>query len=267
MRPGVWALVLLALPGCWQEVHYRPSAEPVQPPSEPVVLKSEKPREEFREAPAEEDTLPMPTADELFAEEEIGEDTSVQPELAPAPEPAPAFAEPEPAPDLTTALAAWRMASKWSLAVGIYGKGYGAERYGDLWQQAERNADELHMALMSPEGLPAKDREATAISILLDEAGPQLVAELGDLSAQHRSLCDLAIKTHALLLIYTPDNWELKPLIAAIRLSAENSSLPEGSWQPLVELLDARADFADVKRAVFQLHRDAEAYLAEQAAR
>jgi hypothetical protein len=289
-RLGALAIALLATIGCWDEIHYNPSQEPVKTPSKSVILRSETPRGEL--------AAPAPSADELFAGEEGGETASVRASVAPvpeveettvdedplwnelsaaeetpaAPEPSPPatieLEEPELKPDPRTALAAWRLASKWSLAVGIYGKGYGADRYGDVWNQAEREADALGVVLPPvPQDVAAEDLAATAATMLLEEAGPDLAAEVGRRhSSQFQVLCDLAIKTHGLLLIYTPDSREVKPLIAAIRRSADDSTLPAEFWTPLVELLDARAEFPDIKRAVFQLHKQAEEHLDQLAA-
>lgn len=176
-----------------------------------------------------------------------------QPEVAEVPTPV----------DTSTLLAMWRLASKWSLAVGIYGKGYGVDRYGDLWNQAEREAGTLEVDLPPlPQDVEEDDLVTTAATMLLEEAGPELAAEMGQRhSPQHQALGDLAIKTHGLLLIYTPDGREMKSLIAAIRRAAEDSTLPADLWTPLIEQLDARAEFPEIKRAVFQLHKQAEEYL------
>jgi hypothetical protein len=254
----------LATAGCWDEIRYTPSKEPdVKPVSEPVVLRSETPREEL--------AAPPPSSKDLFAEDQGGETASVAPTVVEAPPPPIEIQTPVPevAPDAETALAAWRLGSKWSLAVAIVGKGYGEDRYGSVWDEARREAELLDVALPPlPQGMSAEDLVATASSVSLDSSGPELAAELGSrYTAQHEALCDLAIKTHAILLTYSPENREVKSLVAAIRLSAENSGLPEDLWQPLVELLDARAEFSEVKRAVFQLHRDAQDYLTQQAQR
>ncbi len=271
------ALTLVTTVGCWEEVRYNPSQEPIQQPSEPVVLPDETPREQLAPAPSV-----APSAAQLFAEEPNDEedplrDGSETVKAAPTPaEPAPlaridspdveheTAAIPTPA-DPRTALAAWRMASKWSLAVGVYGKGWQADRYGDMWQQADYAAQLLKVQLPPlPENVAADELLSTATSLLLEEAGPQLAEAVGaEHSAGHRALCNLAIKTHALLLIYTPTDSELESLVAAIRQSAEDSPLPERLWRPFLESLDAGADFQEVKQAIFELHKRATAYLGD----
>ena len=258
------AFTLLATVGCWEEIRYNPSQKPVKSPSEPVVLRSESPREVL--------AAPAPSADELFAGEHDGETASAGNVVAPTPEVEESSDDTDPpgsALDVGTALDAWQLASKWSLAVGIYGKGFAADRYGELWEQADDAAQFMEVELPPlPQDVAADDLLATALTMLLENAGPELAAAVGARhSAQHRALCDLAIKTHALLLIYTPDGAEVKSLIAAIRRSAEDSALPEELWTPLIELLDARAEFTDVKRAIFQLHEQAAEHLGDAVAR
>ncbi len=279
------ALTLVTAVGCWEEVRYNPSQEPIQQPSEPVVLHDETPREQLAPAPNIAPSVApsvAPSAAQLFAEEPNDEEDplgdglgSVKVASTPAEPTHPASIDlpdvehetaaiPTPA-DPRTALAAWRMASKWSLAVGVYGKGWQADRYGDMWQQADYAAQLLKVQLPPlPENVAADELLSTATTLLLEEAGPQLAEAVGAKhSAGHRALCNLAIKTHALLLIYTPTGSELESLVAAIRQSAEDSPLPERLWRPFLESLDAGADFQDVKRAIFELHKRATAYLGD----
>jgi hypothetical protein len=178
-----------------------------------------------------------------------------QPDLAPGPTPA----------DPRTALAAWRMASKWSLAAGGFGNGRPSDHYADVWQQAEFAAQLLRVPLPAlPEDVATEELLSAATNFLLEVSGPQLAEAVGvEHSAAHRALCDLAIKTHALLLIYTPHGSKQEPLIAAIRQAAEASPLPEQLWKPVLDSFDAGADFQEVKRAIFELHAQATQYLGD----
>jgi hypothetical protein len=281
------ALALMTSVGCWQEIRYDPSQDPSEPPARPVVLSDETPTEQpaaapsaeqlFADKPVEEkpdqeeplwdgmvsetasatSTEPAPPAELDWPDESPEEESPEveQPEIAAVPTPA----------DPRTALAAWRMASKWSLAVGVFGKGWPADRYVDMWQQAEFAAQLLQVPLPAlPENVAINEQLSAATTLLLEESGPQLAEAVGvEHSATHRALCDLAIKTHALLLIYTPNGGEQKPLVAAIRQAAEDSPLPERMWKPVVDSLDAGADFQEAKRAIFELHNQAAKYLGD----
>lgn len=279
-------LALMTAVGCWQEIRYEPTQEANESPSRPVVAQDET---------STEQTAPEPSAEQLFVEETPVTPPEETPDeedplwdsqgseaAAPTPaEPAPSadldwldeqpeeelpevVAIPTPA-DPRTALAAWRMASKWSLAVGVYGKGWPADRYGEMWQQADFAAQLLRVELPPlPENVSADELLSEATTLLLEESGPQLAEAVGvEHSAGHRALCDLAIKTHALLLIYTPNGEHLEPLVTAIRQAAEDSPLPERLWEPIVQTIDAGDDFPDVKRAVFELHDQATDYLGD----
>lgn len=184
----------------------------------------------------------------------------------PAKEPLDNDAPSEPA---RTALAAWRMGSKWSLAAAYFGKGLGPERYGESLEQAEYAARLLDVQLpaFSQVSNDANLQSATA-AFLLEEAAPRLVEQVSRFfPTDHSALVELALKTHSLLLIYTPRSEGLDSLIADIRRAAENSALAEDVWRELIDLLEQRAEFAKVKLAVFELHQRATAELGDSAAK
>jgi hypothetical protein len=287
------ALLLLSAVGCWQEIRYDPSQEQSEVPAKEVV--------QIEEVPTEQPTS-APTAEQLFAdkpanqEPDLGQEPDQEKPLwnglesdsasATSAEPAPPAAldweddppqekQPEPAAaptpaDPRTALAAWRMASKWSLAVGGFGNGRPAEQYDDLLKQANFAAQLLQVQLppLPEQPSPANRTEemllAAATDLLLDGSGPQLAKAVGtEHSDMHRALCDLAIKTHALLLIYKSHGSQQPPLVEEIRLAAKASPLPERLWKPVLESLDAGADFQEVKKSVFGLHAEATQYLGD----
>jgi len=270
---------LLASVGCWEEVHYIPT-EPSKAPAiveestrEPDVVDAEPPLETnvVEEEPVE------PTTDELFG----GEDSAVVPEEPAADTTAPvteevdeAIVEPQPEPavekDSTdilrpsrTALAAWRMSSRWSLAAAIYAKGQGADRYSDLWKQANIAAEVVNGKLPEFPTSDASDLEATVIGFLLDAGTKQLADPLaGEFDPQYAALAELAAKTNVLLLVYTPKSQQLERLVIEIRQAAEASGLPPELWSELVAMLERREPFADVKQQVLAMHTAVGDYLA-----
>jgi len=274
--------------GCWQEIRYNPIDEPIDSPSQPVVLREEIPPEQS----------PPPSAEQLFVHEEpvapdvrepeedspwVGLESDIPSAVPNKPAP-PAEIEwvdepsengqPEIAANPTladprTALAAWRVGSKWSLAVALYGIDKQPDRYGKIWKQADSAAQFLGVQLSAlPEYVVQGDLLSTATDSLLGDSSTQLTdAVAAEHSGTHRALSDLAIKTNALLLIYSPNYPDLGTLLAEIRQAAEESTLPKRLWQPVIESLDEGADFQDVKRAVFELHDKASDYLTEQVGR
>ncbi len=294
------AFVLLAAGGCWEEIHYTPSEAPfarsedtepaeVLPTDPPVdeqptgeVLFGEQPVEHAHEdepddepdetlvqenpptPPPSTEAQPEEASEEIFddpfAEEES---TPEQPEAEKAKEEE--IVEPELAEILRpsrTALAAWRMSSRWSYAAAIYAKGLGKDYYSDPLQQAEYAADLLEMKLPEFPEIEAADRQNAMIGFLLQAGRSQIAEELSaKFSPEYTALSELAIKTNVLLLVYTPKSPHLEPIVAAIRQAAENSTLPSTLWSSLVDLLEQRAPFTEVKSAVLQLHQQVADYL------
>ncbi len=255
--------LLVSCLGCWQEVRYEPG-ETAESISKPVVESVEPlspPASETLFGDSGEDRV---EAVEVVPEAVVEEEMVVVVPSAEANSPGVGVGVEE-AGAGRTALAAWRMGSDWSMAAALQAKGRDVESYGEWLEQAREGARLLGVEL--PE-LPTydvdSDRLAGNLTFLLEEAGPRLAGELRELhGADHAALVELATKTHVLLLSYTPNSTRLDPVIAAIRHAAESSGLPESVWRELVDLLTARAEFKQVKAAVFQLHQRAVDFLGE----
>jgi hypothetical protein len=162
-----------------------------------------------------------------------------------------------------TALAVWRMSSRWSLAAAIYAKGQPEERYRDSLDQAKYAAElvgiELPVFPVS-EGMPL---ETAVISYLLDANTTTFVDNLGEeYIPEYQSLAELAIRTNALLLVYTPKSQQLDPLVSSIYQAAERSGLPLELWTDLISMLERRESFATVKQHVLSFHAAVAGYLA-----
>jgi hypothetical protein len=161
-----------------------------------------------------------------------------------------------------TALATWRMSSRWSLAAAIYAKGQPAESYRDLLDQAAYAASLIDMEPPQfPTSAPEELQKFVA-SYLLHEGSEQFADELrGEYPIEYAALAEFAIKSHALLLIYTPKSQQLEPVVGAIRTAATNSGLPSEYWEKLIGMLDRREPFADVKGEVLAMHASIGDYL------
>lgn len=164
-----------------------------------------------------------------------------------------------------TELAAWRMSSEWSMAVALQAKGEGNARFGPHLGIAAQEATALGIALPElPMHADDQDPLERNLAFLLDEAGPALVQELSQTQGNTQAaLAELATKTHVLLLSYVPTSPRLDPVIDSIKQAAQNSGLPETVWGELIELLNQRAEFKQVKSAVFALHRRATGHLTD----
>ncbi len=284
--------MLVACVGCWEEIRYDPSKVPISPPQSPLPQNQEEPevaptptvpeQPVAEETPAEQEEMapalpvaeapqervpdsPVPKDDLawLDATAEVEAPAEVTPVEASGEKPIAMEAEPTPAALSRTAIAVWRMSSKWSLAAAYFAKGLGADRYGDSLAQAKYAAELMNIEL--PDFSELSDdaqRQAAIALILIEGAGSRLAESVAENHSEyHAALADLAIKTHALLLVYTPRNEDLAGILTTIRASAEKSALPAEIWLPLVELLEQRESFREVKQAVFRLHERVAAHL------
>lgn len=275
------AIALAASSGCWQEVRFDPSTEgPGQTPAV-FVSSSESASEpsDFQDSdtetqlasdpPAGNTAAPAAQPDQPTAElpEPVwNEPTSEQQPMVstkPAPPAKLDWLEDEPTatPPAVPRSAAWQLGSKWSLAIGIYGKGYGADRYGTVVDKAGQAADALNVSLPA---IPTNSGSplSTAIEFLRETEGPRLVESIGrSHSPQHEALCQLAIVSHALLLDYSAENASLSRTVIEIKELAQRAELPERLWQPVIDALQRRAEFQDVKQAVLKLHRETAQHL------
>jgi len=277
--------------GCWEEVHFQSDRAAPATQKVPVVT-NDQPSAQRGEPLADSEALSgdaespaaveEPTADEPLLEEvaelppEQTNETAVVGKAETEAESLDLFGEEvlseevlpeEVLPDndapARTALATWQMCSKWSMAVALQAKGRDMDSFGERLEQAKYGARLLEVQLPElPTHEQGVDRLAANLVYLLEDAGPQLADELNQrYDGEHASLAELATKTHILLLSYTPTSTRLMPVVTAIRQAAESSGLPESVWRELIDLLEARADFSEVKAAIFQLHKEATAYL------
>ncbi|MFV2069059.1 MAG: hypothetical protein ACC645_18995, partial [Pirellulales bacterium] len=89
---------------------------------------------------------------------------------------------------------------------------------------------------------------------------------------RHVALMELAIRSHMLLLVYSPRNMALgKGALSSAQFQAwvdrlaelaSSSRLPESVWNPLLDVLREQAPYTEMKRAVFKLHQQVVAELA-----
>jgi hypothetical protein len=236
----------LASAGCWEEIHYAPAVNGNS--SDGVAAEAPE--------PTSKDDLATPLdADRADAPSGTLVETPEAPPI-------------DPPAEIKTAtprerLLAWRAASKWSLAAAAYAKGLDASRYEPLQQEAVEAASELGLEL--PE-LPKTDdesrRETTVIASLRTGSGAQLTDAVEErFGAQTGAAARLAVSTHLLLLVYSPQDGNAGSYAKALREAAEAADLPADLWRPLAELLESQAEFFAVRGAVFEFHRQVEEHL------
>ena len=266
-----WVVVLLAAVGCWQEIRYEPKSEPAGAPDSEVAQADELGETEDGIVSQEPDIAMVETQSTepttLESREEIATKLDAVTKESPTDDDLSWLeSTPEPTPDVPLA-SAWKLGSKWSLAVCIVGSGYGEDKYASDLELASAAADELQVTLPKELGekagaLSRKEKTAWAIDNLLKDAGPALAKSMGEKhSPRHRALLELAVGTHALLLQYRPNREGMEPTAATIRELADEAQLPEQLWLPVVAALDGQVEFKAFRSAVFNLHRQAASHL------
>lgn len=294
-RNGTWAAAAaLAIGGgCWQEVHFTPPPETVASAEAPGAAEGQSPAEETSpvdavvvetaEAPAPSDPVvleepaveppprdepvtlpdPLPTAPPAAIEAGAPAPATPSAEVPPIEVPPAEAAAPTSAPEQ---LQAWRAASQWALAAALYAKGQTADRYEPVLAEATAAAADIGLELPPlPTGESEAARQAAVVAALRDDAGPALAEMLGkQFGAAEQAAAELAIQSRLWLLTYSPQSDAVIAEAAAARQAAVASGLPAELWAPLVQLVEARGAFIDVRQAAFDLDRRVEAHLKSQ---
>jgi hypothetical protein len=266
--------------GCWEEVpHQSQPPGAVTSGEEPDAEQSTDAPDVEPPAPAADDPAAALTASELFGDEPapppleaavVDPPTSIDDPVvddggdeAIVVEPAEELAGETPAAEVETSgiaavdrFNAWSVASAWSLAAGVAAKGLDADKYEPFLAEARRAAEALGVELPP---LPTIDdpneRVAETITELRNESGAKLVAALSRrVDPAAGKAARLAIDSHLLLLWYTQSGADAISASVAIQAAGEASDLPPELWQPLVDLLNERANYLEVRAAVFELH-------------
>ena len=157
-----------------------------------------------------------------------------------------------------TALATWRMASQWSYAAALYSKGVKEKRYGEFVEKARYAAQLLEVDL--PEfsvDVSIEKREKAIRELLQKDATQEMANRLSRLYGRsYVALAELAVRSNLLLLSYSPGSSRVDELLLELRRAAQETDLSPKVYEDLISLLEKRADFQDVKAAVYRLHRD-----------
>jgi hypothetical protein len=265
---------LVACSGCWEESHFTPPAETPPPveatsaatdstPADAVILKAPP------ESPSPSEPVVLPDPPDVPPRD--APVTLPDPPAAAPPAPVTSFStEPDELPPAASPptteneqLHAWRAVSQWSLAAAMQAKGLDAAQYDPVLAEATAAAGAIGLELPP---LPASDSddstEQAVIDSLRDDAGPAVAAALGKkFGAAEQAAAELSIQSRLWLLTYTPQNDAAVAEAAAARQAAQASGLPAELWAPLVQLVEARAEFLAVRQAVFDLDRRVEAHL------
>jgi hypothetical protein len=156
----------------------------------------------------------------------------------------------------------WEAASKWSLAAAYHAKGRDALRETNL---DGANASAAKLGIELPPLRTTAQADNLQMAVIEGLRGESAVALTNAFAkrfgAAEAAAADLAIRSHLLLLTYSPRSGDAALQAEALRRAAEASGLPAETWTPLVKLLDERAPFVAVRQAVFEQDKRIEKHL------
>ena len=115
--------------------------------------------------------------------------------------------------------------------------------------------------------MPAKTddkikNKASALQYMLNIAGKPIGQTLTtNYNLEHALLFELSLKSNVLLMMYGPGESTSQAIANVIKTRSERLSLPPKTTANLIQLIEAGADYSEVKAAVFQMHRDVAKYL------
>jgi hypothetical protein len=201
--------------------------------------------------------LPTPLETPATPATTAGEDEAVSSAEAAAPTP----------PTPAERRLAWQAMSKWTLAAAIYAKNLSRSPHAPILEEAVAAASELGLELPPLPTTPQPENlEAAVIEGLRGELAVALrntfAARFGEAEG---AAADVAVRSHLLLLTYSPRDADASLQAEGLRRAGEASGLPPELWTPLAALVEERASFLDVRQAVFDLHRRVDAHLAQAA--
>lgn len=152
----------------------------------------------------------------------------------------------------------WRAASRWSIALALHAKGMKPKSYQSAWKSAETAAETLTLKLpLIPKIGEDQDPVATVQVAMIEAEGPDLWQAI---ESEHGipagDLAELAVRTHRMLLTYSPTKPHFANEAVELTRLAESAELPSSLWQPLVKLMEAQGSYKEVKRAIFQMHKN-----------
>ncbi len=150
-------------------------------------------------------------------------------------------------------LSSWELGRNLSFAALLRGRHGSDELVKQTLLQVSEHAQTLGINVPAPKALTenAADDTTAAISFLLQDAGKPIYNSLqekyGDASS---ALFELATKSTLLSLLYQPGDSTSESLSSAIQRSASKANLDPAIWQPLVEMISAKASIDEVRDSI-----------------
>ena len=288
-RFGLIGLLVGAVSGCWQEIHYTAPAEESNTKRDASVARDEgrakSPAPTTADLRSTNSDEAASFADELassLATENVdtgepiagteppasreqlingvsGESSTTQPAPPPMTD-----------PQSNTRRLAWLLGSKLSLAALKRDRGAADEDVAKLFEQSQALARLLGTSAGELPSRTSSDTAGTsadqALNYLFGEGrtiGRSLAERQGD---DHAALFELAVKSNVLLALYRPEAPIVGTLSGAIRQTSQRAKLPPELSQPLLDKLERGAPAVEVQEAVFAMYDEVDRHLKSEAA-
>lgn len=161
---------------------------------------------------------------------------------------------------------AWALGTNLGITAVLHQGGATAEKVNDRMQTVATIAEALDTTAPElPERTTQEDARFSAevLHYMLRGVEPlakSLKTQHGD---RHASLFELAIKSSALAIIYSPGDETGLNVAQVIEDRAKRCQLPNELWKPLVDAIRGKASAQDVNRQMFRMHSSVQKHLME----
>ena len=136
-----------------------------------------------------------------------------------------------------------------------------------LYEKSKVIADALKIKSLPP--LPKRkekvsDNIVEAMNYIIADAGKTIATSLYKTNKSLGAIFEIAVKSHLLMATYTPGGDEGKIICESVTALLKQSTIPEKLIKPLLDKINSKASFEEVKRTLFEVGDSISAYLATQ---
>lgn len=108
------------------------------------------------------------------------------------------------------------------------------------------------------------DDLVNAINYIISDAGKTIATSLYAKDKSLGSIFEIAAKSHLLMATYSPGGEEGKIIADGIKSLAKQATIPEKLLQPLIDKINAKASFEEVRKSLFEVGDSVSTYLSTQ---
>lgn len=160
---------------------------------------------------------------------------------------------------------AWELGSHLSLSAILYAENSDQGLVNRRFAAARTAASGLGIKIPD---LPAKSGDkikdsATILNFLLAKTGTPIGSILQqNLGPEHAAIFEIALKSNILLMLYGPGESTTTTIANVIRNRRPTAKLPNAITDKLLQLIDRKASYAEVKAELFAVHEFAPPFIA-----